>query len=167
MRSWTRARLMSGSAWARYWSRRRLAADGSAAKVRMLAVPLGSVSSSSSPKSMTGTGGGSSGSTPRVARYSGLEKKDDACEGDHAEGDPLDRVEGARVGIGLAKEGQEELSSTSSGEGQGEGVAGVATVLELAKQDKGEDGGYDCGVDGDRMEADGVGWDGKAPREGG
>ena len=35
MRSWTRARLMSGMAWARYWSRRRLAAAGSAVKVRM------------------------------------------------------------------------------------------------------------------------------------
>src|ERR1700733_11296288 len=190
MRSWTRARLMSGRAWARYWSRRRLAADGSAAKVRMLVALLGSESSSSSSKSMTGTGGGSSGSTPRVARYSGftvrrrwplgsmfldgmgdqlsgLQKKDDASEGDHAEGDPLDRVEGTCVGIRLAKEGQEELCSTSSGEGHGEGVARGAAVLELAKGDEGEDGGYDCGVDGDRMEADSVGWDGKAPREGG
>src|SRR5580693_5172094 len=131
MRSWTRARLMSGRAWARYWSRRRLAAAGSAAKVR---IP----SSLSSSSSRTGTGVGVGSSTPRVARYSGftvrrrwpfgsifldgmgdqlsgLQKKDDASEGDHAEGDPLDRVEGTCVGIRLAKEGQEELCSTSSG----------------------------------------------------
>ena len=76
-------------------------------------------SSSSSSKSMTGTGGGGVSSTPRVARYSGLtvrrrwplgsmfldgmgdqlsglQEKDDASEGDHAEGDPLDWVEEVR-----------------------------------------------------------------------
>src|SRR5882762_3308799 len=122
MRSWTRARLMSGRAWARYWSRRRLAAAGSARKVRMLVALVASVSSSSSAlmssKSMTGTGGGVGSSTPRVARYSGftvrrrwplgsmcldgmgdqlsgLQEKDQAGEGDHAEGDPLDGVEEA------------------------------------------------------------------------
>src|SRR6202041_1589104 len=115
MRSWTRARLMSGRAWARYWSRRRLAADGAAAKVRMLIALLGSESSSSSSKSMTGTGGGTVSSTPRVARYScltvrrrwplgsmfldgmgdqlsGLER-DEAGGCDHAEGDPLYGIE--------------------------------------------------------------------------
>src|SRR5437879_2420860 len=129
MRSWTRAREISGRAWARYWSRRRLAAAGSARKVRMLVALAASVSSSRSSKSMTGTGGGGVSSTPRVARYSGftvrrrwplgsmcldgmgdqlsgLQEKDEAGGGDHAEGDPLDGVEEARVGKGLTEEGQ-------------------------------------------------------------
>src|ERR1700736_4435159 len=60
---------MSGMAWARYWSRRRPAAAGSAVKLRM-AVP-GSVSgSASSSSSRTGMGSGAGSSTPRVARYS-------------------------------------------------------------------------------------------------
>src|SRR5712672_1152775 len=107
---------MSGRAWARYWSRRRLAAAGSARKVRMLVALVASVSSSRSSKSMTGTGGGGVSSTPRVARYPGftvrrrwplgsmfldgmgdqllgLKEKNEVGEGDHAEGDPLDRVE--------------------------------------------------------------------------
>src|SRR5271168_3566245 len=142
MRSWTRARLMSGRAWARYWSRRRLAAAGSAVKVRTLV----SESSSSSSKSMTGTGGGRVSSTPRVARYSGftvrrrwplgsmfldgmgdqlsgLQEEDEAREGDHAKGDPLDGVEEVRVGERLAEEGQEKLRSACGGESEGEGVA--------------------------------------------
>src|SRR6267154_1624414 len=132
MRSWTRAREMSGRAWARYWSRRRLAAAGSARKVRMLVALVASVSSSISSKSMMGTGGGGGSSTPRVARdsgftvrrrwplgsmcldgmgdqLSGLEEKDEAGEGDHAEGDPLDGVEEACVRVGRAKEGEQEL----------------------------------------------------------
>src|SRR5207302_4674336 len=142
MRSWTRAREVSGRAWARYWSRRRLAAAGSAVKVRMV-VPA---SSSRSSKSMTGTGGGAGSSTPRVARYSGftvwrrwplgsmcldgmgdqlsrLQEEDEASGGDHAEGDPLDGVEESGAGKGLAEEGQEELRGAGSGEGEGEGVA--------------------------------------------
>src|SRR6266481_1699171 len=126
MRSWTRAREMSGRAWARYWSRRRLAAAGSARKVRMLVALVASGSPSRSSKSMTGTGDGVGSSTPRVARYSGftvrrlwplwsmcldgmgdqlsgLQEKDEAGEGDHAEGDPLDGVEETRVGVGLAE----------------------------------------------------------------
>src|SRR6202041_3635701 len=141
MRSWTRARLMSGRAWARYWSRRRLAADGAAAKVRMLIALLGSESSSSSSESMTGTGGGTVSSTPRVARYSGftvrrrwplgsmfldgmgdqlsrLQEKDKTGGRDHAEGDPLDWVEEALVGIRLAEEGEEELNGPGGGEGE-------------------------------------------------
>src|ERR1700712_4711423 len=132
MRSWTRAREMSGRAWARYWSRRRFAAAGSARKVRMLVALVASVSSSRSSKSMTGIGGGVGSSTPRVARYSGftvwrrwplgsmfldgmgdqlsgLQEEDDAGEGDHAEGDPLDGVEEIGVWKGLAEEGEEEL----------------------------------------------------------
>src|ERR1700729_835634 len=118
MRSCTRARLMPGRAWARYWSRRRFAAAGSAVKVRM------SESSSRSSKSMTGTGSGRVSSTPRVATYSGrtvrrrwplgsmfldgmgdqlsgLQEENDAGEGDHAEGYPLDGIEEVRVGEGL------------------------------------------------------------------
>src|SRR5271156_6576162 len=114
MRSWTRARLMSGMAWARYWSRRRLAAAGSAMKVRMGAA---SESSSTSSNSMTGTGSGVASSMPRVATYSGRtvrrrwplgsmfldgmgdqlswQQNDNACCNDHTEGDPLDGVEHA------------------------------------------------------------------------
>src|SRR5271170_273208 len=140
MRSWTRARLISGIAWARYWSRRRLAAAGSAMKVRILV----SASSSSSSKSMMGTGGGRASSTPRVARYSGftvrrrwplgsmfldgmgdqlsgLQDEDDAGQSDHAEGDPLDGVEERvlrrRVEVRLAEEGKEKLRGAGGGQG--------------------------------------------------
>src|ERR1700745_3985415 len=125
MRSWRRAREMAGWAWAGDWSRRRLAAAGSAVKVWV-------ASSASSSSSNTGMGGGVGSSTPRVARYSGftvrrrwplgsmfldgmgdqlsgLQEKDKARGSDHAEGDPLDGVEEASVGIGLAEEGQKEL----------------------------------------------------------
>src|SRR6202023_3589092 len=139
---------MSGRAWARYWSRRGLAAAGSARKVRMLVALVASVSSSRSSKSMTGTGGGVGSSTPRVARYSGfpvrrrwplgsmfldgmgdqlsgLQENDEAGDSDHAEGDPLDGIEEARIWEGLADERQEELCGARSGEGEGKGVAGM------------------------------------------
>src|ERR1700738_4934994 len=60
---------MSGMAWARYWSRRRPAAAGSAVKLRVAlsGAASGSLSSSSSS---TGMGSGAGSSTPRVARYS-------------------------------------------------------------------------------------------------
>src|SRR6202020_1595769 len=170
MRSWTRARLMSGIAWARYWSRRRLAAAGSAMKVWMW-----SSASSSKSTSRTGTGGGTTSSTPRVARYScftvrrrwplgsmfldgmgdqlsGLEEKDGASEGDHDEGDPLDGIEegsgGFEVWGGLAEEREEELGGAGGGEGEGEGVAGVVAVAELAEEDEGQRGCGEGGVDG-------------------
>src|SRR5580704_6984631 len=155
---------MSGRAWARYWSRRRLAAAGSARKVRMLVAMAASVSSSSSSKSMTGTVGGVGSSTPRVARYSGftvrrrwplgsmcldgmgdqlsgLEEKDQACTGDHAEGDPLDGVEEACVRVGLAEEGEEELRGAGGREGEGEGVAGMMSAGKLAEENKCEERG--------------------------
>src|SRR6185312_3538072 len=130
MRSWTRARLMSGMAWARYWSRRRPAASGAAVKVRTPSW------GSSSSRSMVGMTGGGGGSAPRVARYSGLtvrrrwplgsmcldgmgsglsrfKYQDKACDEDHGERDPLDGVEqiaeGNRIGVWLAEEGQKEL----------------------------------------------------------
>src|SRR5271170_55050 len=137
MRSWTRAREVSGSACARYWSRRRLAAAGSAMKVR---IP----SSASSSSSTTGTGGGRVSSAPLVARYSGLtvrrrwplgsmfldgmgdqlsglKDEDDAGQSDHAEGDPLDGVEERvlrrRVEVRLAEEGKEKLRGAGGGQG--------------------------------------------------
>src|SRR3984885_14836876 len=145
MRSWTRAREMSGSAWARYWSRRRLAAAGAAVEVWM-------PSSVSSSSSRTGTGGGVSSSTPRVARYSGLtvrrrwplgsmfldgmgdqlsglEEEDSTCQHDHSQCDPLDGVQegwgGFEVWVGLAEKSQEELRGACGGEGEGEGIARV------------------------------------------
>src|SRR5580704_10626473 len=181
---------MSGRAWARYWSRRRLAAAGSARKVRMLVAMAASVSSSSSSKSMTGTVGGVGSSTPRVARYSGftvrrrwplgsmcldgmgdqlsgLEEEDESGESDHAEGDPLDGVEEACVPVGLAKEGQEELCGACGGEGEGGGVARVVAVVELAEEDDGEKGCCDCGVEGYGVKAGGARWDCYGPGEGG
>src|SRR5437879_11154248 len=161
VRSWTRAREVSGRAWARYWSRRRLAAAGSAVKVRMPALVFVSASSSRSLKSMTGIAGGADSSTPRVARYSGftvwrrwplgsmcldgmgdqlsrLQEEDEASGGDHAEGDPLDGVEESGAGKGLAEEGQEVLRGAGSGEGEGEGVAGIVAAWERAEKDDGK-----------------------------
>src|SRR5215471_7079150 len=128
MRSWTRAREMSGIACARYWSRRRPAASGAAVK----AWTRSSASSSISRMGMTGGGGGS---TPRVARYSGftvcrrLPLGSMCCDGmsggpsrlleeersqnDHTEGDPLDGVkessEGVVFKLRLAEKGEEKL----------------------------------------------------------
>jgi hypothetical protein len=51
-------------------------------------------------------------------QLSGLQEKDQASGGDHAEGDPLDGVEEARVGVGLADEGQEELCNAGGREGE-------------------------------------------------
>ena len=42
-------------------------------------------------------------------QLSRLQEKDKAGESDHAEGDPLDGIEEARVGEWLAEEGEEEL----------------------------------------------------------
>src|ERR1700722_8767626 len=177
MRSWTRARLMSERAWARYWSRRRLAAAGSAVKVRMAA----SASSSSSSNSMSGTGGGAASSTPRVATYSGRTvrrrwplgsmfldgmrdqlsglQEDKAGGEDHAQRYPLDGVEEvAQEDVeetGLTEKGEEELGSADGGEGEGEGVAGMVTVRELTEEDQGDERCRNGRVEGDGMEADG------------
>src|ERR1700733_14448562 len=171
MRSWTRARLMSGRTWARYWSRRRLAAAGSAVKVRMAA----SASSSSSSNSMSGTGGGAASSTPRVATYSGrtvrrrlplwsmfLDGMSDHLSGlqedkaggeDHAQRYPLDGVEEvAQEDVeetGLTEEGEEELGSADGGGGEGDsdargeggGEAGVAAFGEVTEGEEGPDKG--------------------------
>jgi hypothetical protein len=48
-------------------------------------------------------------------QLSGLQEKDKASGGDHDERDPLDGVEEAFVGIGLAEEGEEELSGAGGG----------------------------------------------------
>ncbi len=62
-------------------------------------------------------------------QLSGLER-DEAGGDDHAEGYPLDGVEdvaeGDRVGIGLAQEGEEELSYAGRDEGGGERLSGDA-----------------------------------------
>src|ERR1700722_18840926 len=119
MRSWTRAREMSGMAWARDWSRRRFAAAGSAVKVRIWGAPSWASESASSSSSRTGIAGGVGSSTPRVARYSartewrrwplgsmflegmggGLSElgvrgaeRDEAGGGGHREGNPLEGV---------------------------------------------------------------------------
>jgi hypothetical protein len=42
-------------------------------------------------------------------QLSRFEEGDEAGEGDHAEGDPLDGVEEIGVGEGLTEEGEEEL----------------------------------------------------------
>ena len=138
----------------------------------------------------TGTGGGMVSSTPRVARYSGftvrrrwplgsmfldgmgdqlsrLQEKEEAGGDDHAEGYPLDGVEEGRRGIGLAEEGEEKLRGAGGGEGQGESVAGVAAMRELAEKEEGEDGRDDAGVEGDGVKRGGVGRDAEAPRQGG
>src|SRR5882757_1140715 len=195
MRSWTRAREMSGRAWARYWSRRRLAAAGSALKVRMLLWVFESMSSSISSKSMTGIGGGAGSSTPRVARYSGftvrrrwplgsmfldgmgdqlsgLQEEDEAGGGDHAEGDPLDGVEETGVGKWLAEEGEEELGGAGGCEGEGEGVSwmlatGVVAVPESTEEDEGEERCCDSCVEGDGVEPGGAGGDCYSPGKGG
>ena len=66
-------------------------------------------------------------------QLSGLQEKDNAGGGDHAEGDPLDGVEEAGVRIGLTEEGQEELRGAGGGEGEYEGVAGMLAAGELAE----------------------------------
>jgi hypothetical protein len=100
-------------------------------------------------------------------QLSRLQEKDDAGEGDHGKGDPLDGVEETCVRVGLAEEGEEELRCTGDGEGEGEGVAGMMAAWELAQEDYGENDRYNCGVEGDRMKADVIGRDAKAPGEGG
>jgi hypothetical protein len=75
-------------------------------------------------------------------QLSGLEEEDEARENDHTEGDPLDGVEEGcgligRVGEGLAEEGQQELRCAGGGEGEGEDVAGMTAVPELAEECEG------------------------------
>src|SRR5579871_404332 len=186
MRSWTRARLMSGMAWARYWSRRRPAASGAAVKVWMW-----SSASSSKSISRTGMGSGVGSSTPRVARYScltvrrrwplgsmfldgmgdqlsGLER-DETGGCDHAEGDPLDGIEEIAewdgVGERLPEESEEVLRYSGGNQGGGDGVSSMAVRGEVTEEAEGDEGRGDGGVEGYWVEFQRGRRDGNAPGE--
>jgi hypothetical protein len=99
-------------------------------------------------------------------QLSGLQEKDQAGEGDHAQGDPLNGIEEVGVGEGLAQEGEEELGCAGGREGEGEGVARAMAARKLTEKCKREKCGEDCGVESNGVEADGTGWDGYSPRKG-
>src|ERR1700679_289098 len=71
------------------------------------------------------------------------------------------------VQTGLTEEGEEELDETGSGEGRGEDVAGTVAARELAEEHEGEEDCGNGGVEGDGMEAGGIGRDRDAPGGGG
>jgi hypothetical protein len=96
-------------------------------------------------------------------QLSRLQEKDDAGEGDHSEGDPLDGIEEGGVRKRLTEEGKEKLDDAGSGQGEGEYVAGVLAAWELAEEREGQERGGNCGVKSDGMETRRVGWNGKAP----
>jgi len=102
-------------------------------------------------------------------QLSWLEEDDGAGESDHGQGDPLDGVEegwgGLKVWVGLADEGEEELRGACGGEGEGEGIARVAAVAELAEEDDGQGGGGEGSIESHGVETDFAGWDGEAPGE--
>jgi hypothetical protein len=102
-------------------------------------------------------------------QLSGLEEEDSTCQHDHSQCDPLDGVQegwgGFEVWVGLAEKSQEELRGACGGEGEGEGIARVTVVPELAEKDEGQGGGGQGGVEGHGVQAGLVGWDGEAPRE--
>ena len=100
-------------------------------------------------------------------QLSGLQEKDNAGGGDHAEGDPLDGVEDAFVGIGLPDEGEEELNGAGGGEGKDESVARAMAVVELANEKYGEEGCRNRGVKGDGVEWDAAGRNGQSPGQSG
>jgi hypothetical protein len=103
-------------------------------------------------------------------QLSGLQE-DKAGREDHAQGYPLDGVEEiAQEDVeetGLTEEGEEKLNGAGGGQGEGEGVAGVMAVRELADEDQGDERCGDGRVEGDGMEADGIRRDSDAPGEGG
>jgi hypothetical protein len=98
-------------------------------------------------------------------------QEDEAGRENHAQGYPLDGVEEiAQEDVeetGLTEEGEEKLGSAGGGESEGECIAGVMAVRELAEEDQGDERCGDGGVEGDGMEADGVRRDSDAPGEGG
>ena len=97
----------------------------------------------------------------------GLEEKDETSKDDHGESYPLDWIEEARVGKGLAEEGEEELHCTRGGEGEGEGVAGMLAPEKLTEEKLGEERRDDGCVESDRVESHAVGRDAETPGESG
>src|SRR5215475_5345645 len=175
---------MSGMACARYWSRRRPAASGAAVKECVL-------DSSSSSMSRTGMTGAAAGSTPRVARYSGLtvwrrlplgsmcfdgicenpsrllDEEERSCD-DHTDGNPLDGVKQRAVGVvfelGLAEEGEEELRESAEKECEGSGV--LSSAAEMTVRDDSDEECRERDVEGNRVFAEGSAGDvGERPGE--
>jgi hypothetical protein len=100
-----------------------------------------------------------------------LLQEDKAGGEDHAQRYPLDGVEKiAQEDVeetGLAEEGEEKLNGAGGGQGEGEDIAGMMAVRELAEEDQGDERCGDGRIEGDGMEADGVRRDSDAPGKGG
>src|SRR5271156_1362431 len=101
-----------------------------------------SESSSRSSNSISGTGSGAASSTPRVATYSGRTVRRRWPLGSMFLDGMRDQLSGLQEDVeeaGLTEEGEEKLGSASGGEGEGEDVAGVMAVRELAEEDQGDE----------------------------
>jgi hypothetical protein len=104
-------------------------------------------------------------------QLSGLQEQDKAGSENHAKRYPLDGIKEIAqedvVKTGLTEKRNEELDCASGCESESRCIARMVAMTELTEKDQSEKSCCDRCVEGDRMEADGVGWDSNAPWEGG